>query len=197
MCLEKQKRKTKMKKIMIACAAVAMAAVAQAASIDWNVSQNWTLADGDKAALGTTIYLIDAAYADSLAAAIGKDGTIAAGTQGLLGSATTSNARGKVDLTTTTHDGLTAGKSYDFAVLIVDKTDANQMYYAISQASSQNAYTVGKDEALSISFTSTTINGTGAISYANGTAWQAVPEPTSGLLMLVGLAGLALRRRRA
>ena len=29
-------------------------------------------------------------------------------------------------------------------------------------------------------------------------AWTAVaPEPTSGLLMLVGLAGLALRRRRA
>lgn len=27
--------------------------------------------------------------------------------------------------------------------------------------------------------------------------WQAVPEPTSGLLMLVGLAGLALRRKRA
>ena len=28
-------------------------------------------------------------------------------------------------------------------------------------------------------------------------AGLAVPEPTSGLLMLVGLAGLALRRRRA
>ena len=27
--------------------------------------------------------------------------------------------------------------------------------------------------------------------------WSAVPEPTSGLLMLVGLAGLALRRKRA
>jgi len=27
--------------------------------------------------------------------------------------------------------------------------------------------------------------------------WTDVPEPTSGLLMLVGLAGLALRRRRA
>ena len=31
------------------------------------------------------------------------------------------------------------------------------------------------------------------------TSWQAaaVPEPTSGLLMLLGMAGLALRRRRA
>ena len=29
------------------------------------------------------------------------------------------------------------------------------------------------------------------------TAWQVVPEPTSGLLVLWGLAGLALRRKRA
>ncbi|MGN0545207.1 MAG: PEP-CTERM sorting domain-containing protein [Acutalibacteraceae bacterium] len=27
--------------------------------------------------------------------------------------------------------------------------------------------------------------------------WAAVPEPTSGLLMLLGIAGLALCRRRA
>lgn len=32
---------------------------------------------------------------------------------------------------------------------------------------------------------------------ANGWTATAVPEPTSGLLMLVGLAGLALRRKRA
>lgn len=29
------------------------------------------------------------------------------------------------------------------------------------------------------------------------TGWTAAPEPTSGLLMLLGMAGLALRRRRA
>ena len=28
-------------------------------------------------------------------------------------------------------------------------------------------------------------------------AWAAVPEPTSGLLMLLGMAGLALKRKRA
>jgi hypothetical protein len=38
-----------------------------------------------------------------------------------------------------------------------------------------------------------------ATTFASSSGWQAVavPEPTSGLLMLVGLAGLALRRRRA
>ena len=40
-----------------------------------------------------------------------------------------------------------------------------------------------------------------ALSWADGTAttWQttAVPEPTSGLLLLLGVAGMALRRRRA
>jgi len=28
------------------------------------------------------------------------------------------------------------------------------------------------------------------------TSWAAIPEPSSGLLMLIGVAGLALRRRR-
>ena len=45
--------------------------------------------------------------------------------------------------------------------------------------------------------------GTTMVGFANmasataASNWAAVPEPTSGLLVLLGMAGLALRRRRA
>ena len=39
--------------------------------------------------------------------------------------------------------------------------------------------------------------GTGSLSFEGNGTWTAAPEPTSGLLMLLGMAGLALRRKRA
>ena len=38
--------------------------------------------------------------------------------------------------------------------------------------------------------------GGGFVGFDAGT-WTAVPEPTSGLLLLLGVAGLALKRKRA
>ena len=49
----------------------------------------------------------------------------------------------------------------------------------------------------------TVASGEGAYNFAfgsqasNANGWQSIPEPTSGLLLLVGVAGLALRRRRS
>ena len=39
--------------------------------------------------------------------------------------------------------------------------------------------------------------GNMATATQNAGNWAAVPEPTSGLLLLLGMAGLALKRKRA
>ncbi|MBR3221454.1 MAG: PEP-CTERM sorting domain-containing protein [Kiritimatiellae bacterium] len=39
--------------------------------------------------------------------------------------------------------------------------------------------------------------GTASISFEGNGTWTAAPEPTSGLLLLLGMAGLALKRKRA
>ena len=39
--------------------------------------------------------------------------------------------------------------------------------------------------------------GTGSVSFEGNGTWTAAPEPTSGLLLLLGVAGLALKRKRA
>ena len=70
--------------------------------------------------------------------------------------------------------------------------------------SASNYYIVNGGATKSVSFTSSTgaknlAFGSQATATQAAGAWTAtaVPEPTSGLLMLLGMAGLALRRRRA
>ena len=191
-----------MKKLMIALAAVAVAAVAQAASVDWSISQNqWTLNDGSKAAAGFTVYLINGATSlETIAAAINSTtGAFDADQTWVFGSSATTGTKGKVAELTTTTDKLTRGTSYDFSLLMIDATAEGGPKYMVSDTYAQTAYLSGTDEATSMVFGSDSF-GANALTYnatsaANG--WAAVPEPTSGLLMLLGMAGLALRRRRA
>ena len=68
----------------------------------------------------------------------------------------------------------------------------------LEYTTSDYIYTVEKESGAK-SLANITSAATTVAFNMNGATWTAtaVPEPTSGLLMRVGLAGLALRRRRA
>ena len=186
-----------MKKIMIARVAVAMAAVAQAASIDWSITaKTWTYGDGADAAAGTTVYLINAAEWTSIESAI-KGGTTSFTTSdaGILGIGSTGNTKGAVFTTTATSSALKAGTSYNYAYLVFDTRDTDNVMYFASASEATTAY--DKADAVYSENTSVTFAGAHYSNTGLSAGWQAVPEPTSGLLLLLGVAGLALKRKRA
>ena len=75
-------------------------------------------------------------------------------------------------------DGLKGSYNYAGQNTLVDPTSGSNTDLTIGDNWGGSGEFIGKGGFSSVAFT-------------------AVPEPTSGLLMLVGLAGLALRRRRA
>ena len=181
-----------MKKIMIAVVIVCAAVAAQAASVSWSSAKLYNNEGAGVAATVTQyVYLMDKATYDSLTDVWGMYGADIVNNAG--GDASASGVTGrythKVSVVTP-KDTATANTTYYAAIIAVYGTGDDMMYYA-----EKASITTGDDG-----------NGTfgtfGAGTIADATnskgAWTAaVPEPTSSLLMLVGLASLALRRRRA
>ena len=194
-----------MKKLMIAAAVVCAAAMSQAASVTWSASNIYTPADNTVKVDGTTAYVFGGDYTTaSIIAALEGKGATDVGTwlEGVSKKYELTTDAGKASFTTqNTIDpstvGLTAdGTKQNLYLLVFDTdgvTDASKFYVTEKEA------TVATSGNSSFSFGAqgNTKGYDGASQIAGN--WHAVnvPEPTSGLLLLLGVAGMALRRRRA
>ena len=177
-----------MKKILIVAVAAMLGLVANAASVNWQSNAIQSSPDTAVAAGWLVqIYTSDVSYTYDAA----LDGSIAAWTSGsTVAAGSTFRATGKVT------DGQANGTTVSYYAVIYDaSTVAGAKNYIVSDLVSVVANAAGSDASLSFG----AMTGTNASNKFLNSSWQAVavPEPTSGLLMLVGLAGLALRRRRA
>ena len=178
-----------MKKIMIMLGVVAMAACVQAASVSWKVT--YAGEGAAWAANGATVMAFDAANYATIVELVTVSGseTLAADLAGYaLGSSAFQNNRGAATASVVSSD---APNSMFWMILADGSTDAgSSVLWTAATDVTASQYTP-PSTGTALTLTATTFTNSGTI------AATAVPEPTSGLLMLVGLAGLALRRRRA
>ena len=186
----KQNRKMKMKKIMITALVAGLALASQAAQLDWKYSAT-------SANQGETVYVILGATAqtswESLAAiesaavnygVVENKGRGAYAATGSFSSDAVSETSANVYYVVVSADKST------FAVTSVADMKSS-VYDPAAQQSSPGQNTMLS--STSITQSGLTFGGSEPVVPPP----TGVPEPTSGLLMLVGLGALALRRKRA
>ena len=174
-----------MKKLIVLTLAVVATVVANATSVDWKFS---TSADYKNYNVYIVSAITDGGFTklsditDNLLGTAGNTGTIT--------GSRTYGAQGSVA-------GLTATEKSDvnFYYEIVNPNDATGYW---TMASSGQAYDTATDAVGSTipAATANALLATTKTAWATGGGEGGVPEPTSGLLLLVGAGMLALRRKQ-
>lgn len=198
-----------MKKLIMALGTVAIAAGLQAATYNWSVTSSSAVFDGwnSTAAIGKA--WSDATAQSGLSwyfisTAVVSQGDLLSDLRGtgkitdytVLASGTT-GTDGKVAYTAFTADtGLVQGDGKMYAYFAVFSDDEQSLYLSATSSVAANTSGGQADYTVSLNTSKVLRDKDGTTAYGNP-GWYAIPEPTSGLLMLLGMAGLALRRRRA
>ena len=168
-----------MKKLTIIIGAIALAMGVQAASVDWKIT-------ADAATENYNVYLLTS-IADSyesvsdIASAALISGTIAK-------SGRTYSAGG-----TAGSEAITVASMAEVYWVIVDGSGSPTTYNYVKTDMSAMVYDPDNQESSPGKFG---LAAADILAGSSGT-FGAVPEPTSGLLLLLGVAGLALKRKVA
>lgn len=183
-----------MKKLMVLAAAIALALAGQAANVNWKMNiagqgDAWKGVGAYVMAFNGSDYdavikLLTVTGSDNMASDLGK---FALANDTAVSQFDVGSNRGAAVTSNSSSVGVTGDKMF-WVVFTEGSMDAKSaiQWTAATDVSSMK-FEAGSPAPGTFTFTAVPNSGT----IAN------VPEPTSGLLMLVGLAGLALRRRRA
>lgn len=176
-----------MKKLITVAVIACATAVVNAATINWSVMNDWFSPDANADLAGTAYFFDASAYSIS---------TISSGleTSGL------SALSGSLGSKALEYGGLSdfagTGFAYDG-----DAPASIKGFLMVISSDEQNYWSAGE---VTVNVTDAIKGGQDAVfnfGYNESVSWSgavaSVPEPTSGLLLFLGMAGLALRRKRA
>ena len=176
----------KMKMCFALLFAVASTLMSQAALVAWTVDCYEFSSDVS----GYTLYMLTSddgasAYATALSGKTYKDASEFTSAIGAAAGTLDGDAYA---------EGTASGVSdYVSALIIADTAEGSQIYYTDGLDLTGHTYNPGEPQGLLLEIWDTDFKNGGVIAY--GTGGGGIPEPTSGLLLLIGGSLLALRRK--
>lgn len=192
-----------MKKLVIFAIAAVAAVCANAASVNWLAQKGYLYEAGGAAKITSGdayLMFVTASYDQSNLVSAFNDakGDVAATLAAMRASGAMATGAGtiggnaRIDSTSSTY-AISSDMNAYFVVF-----NGGNMYISGEAAAVYDSVTGSANADFAAMSTSSKLAAVDAKDGYSAAGWYtAVPEPTSGLLMLVGLAGLALRRRRA
>ena len=188
-----------MKKLMMAAAIVCVAVGVQAAAVVWSVSGG-VYSDAEGAATtslpsGSSLVLVVMTSASDWENAVDVGGLSGVSKDAIslnTKAAKLGQVSGTLEFTYDATSKLVNGNY--LALMVKDSKGLHQLTYTTGDDAESAMDAVW--EISGIANNSSSVTGVSIAATGNFTA-ESIPEPTSGLLLLLGMAGLALKRKRA